>query len=43
MIAETKHLESFGHKKRIASSVTRFAHVVEMLAAINLDDQLRGM
>jgi hypothetical protein len=40
VIAETKHAESFGSENSIASSVACFTCIVEMLTAIDFDDQL---
>jgi hypothetical protein len=43
VIAESKHAKSFARKKCIAPPVTAFVTVFEMLAAVDLDDQLRRM
>jgi hypothetical protein len=43
VIAESKDAKSLRSKKRIAPPIPRFVPVFEMLSAIDLDDQLRGV
>jgi len=43
VIVEAKDAKSLCSKKRVTPLITRFMPGFEVLAAIDLDDQLRGM
>jgi hypothetical protein len=43
VVVEAKDAKSLCSKKRVASLITRFMSGFEVLAAIDLDDQLRGV
>ena len=42
-IAESQNAESFHLQKRIATSIARESLTLEVLAAVDLDDQIRGV